>query len=239
MPRTTQAGTAYPRQYRGETVRLAQVTTNLKTHYFADAETDFNGQHYIGWLIVDEPIHRYDSLQRDDASLKLSNVTGDLEAMVFAEVWEGALVVLLDYFTALGKGLTATVELIRGKLGARVQADEQIMAWNLLPLYDPQKISAPSEIFAENCGFRFKDNRCGYVNGVDPNDPATGLPFVLCDKNLAHCQARGRAHRYPGFVQVTFDLIKLYPPKAHPASGSGGRVSNFSGLGEARRFAPR
>ena len=199
--RTTVGGTPYPVAYRGEIVRLAQITTNVQTHYFATSETDFDGQHYRDWLIIDEPIHYYRSFQADSAAIKLQNVDGQLEALLAAENFEGAAVILYDYFTGLGDGWTEAVELIRGLLSGR-RSSSLTAAWDIVPTWDPASIEAPIRTVSHSCPWKYNSPECGHVGA-----PAT------CDKTYATCNVTmSNAHRFGGFLQITAALQQLYPP---------------------------
>jgi hypothetical protein len=206
MPRKCISGADYPTAYRGQVIRLAEITTDVATHYFAEEETDYAGNHYLPGLIVPEAIHHYRSLQADSASIALAN-TPALEALLFAEKWEGAAVRLLDYFTALPEGRTDACELIRGLLNQR-QAPERLISWTIIPASDPQNLEAPGQNFSRTCTWRFKDDRCGYTTG--------GL--TTCSKTYAACTTRGRTHRFNGFLQVNATLERTYerPEAARP-----------------------
>ena len=203
MARKCVSGADYPTAYRGQVVRLAEITTDVATHYFAEEETDYAGNHYLPGLIVPEAIHRYRSLQADSASIALANTLA-LEALLFAEKWDGAAVRILDYFTALGEGLTDACELIRGLLNNR-EANQQLISWTIIPAWDAQQIQAPARDFSRTCSWRFNypagtDLRCGY--------PGSG--YTSCDKTFAACTARGQTHRFNGFLQVNATLETLY-----------------------------
>jgi hypothetical protein len=213
MPRKCVSGADYPVNYRGEKIRLAQITTirlsdgQPVNHYFAAKETDYAGEHYLPWLVMDQAIHLYRSLQVDAGAIKLQNTDGQLEAMITAERWEGAAVRILDYFTGLGEGLTDAVELIRGVLSNR-QADYTTMAWDIVPSWDPGTLEGPPRNYSRTCTWRFKSNQCGYTTGGE----------TTCDKTLATCTLRGRAHRFNGFLQVNATLEKVYTPRPAPTS---------------------
>jgi len=182
-------------------VRLAQITTDVQTHYFATAETDFDAHHYRPWLIMDEPIHYYRSFQADSAAIKLQNVDGQLEALLAAEEFEGAAIILYDYFTGLGDGWTAVVELIRGRLSGK-RADRKTGAWQIVPSWSPTNVKAPMRVIGHNCPFKYNANDCGHVGA-----PAT------CDKTHNTCNVTmANAHRFGGFIQITAALQQLYPP---------------------------
>jgi len=204
------SGADYPTNYRGEKIRLAQITTIRLSdgqpvyHYFAAKETDYAGEHYLPWLVMDQAVHLYRSLQVDAGAIKLQNTDGQLQAMIVAERWEGAAVRTLDYFTALGEGLTDAAEVIRGVLNNR-QAGYTTMTWDIVPSWDPGTIEAPPRNYSRACTWRFKSNQCGYVG-----------PETTCAKTYAACTAHGQAHRFNGFLQVNATLEKVYTPPPAP-----------------------
>ncbi|MFA5056658.1 MAG: hypothetical protein WC485_00970 [Opitutaceae bacterium] len=185
--------------YRGEIVRLAQITTDTATHYFANRETDFTGQHYLPWLIVDDAIEHSKS-SPDTGSLTLQNVDGQLAALMDAEDWEGATVIIYEYFTGLGAGWTEAAELTRGRLNA-YEAGPTTCRWDIIPLYDTATIKAPLRQVTQPCPFRFKSPECGYA-GAESS----------CDKTYATCNVTmGNAHRFGGCIQINAALQQAYP----------------------------
>jgi hypothetical protein len=206
MPRKLVSGADYPTNYRGQVIRLAQVTAQVistglpVTHYFAAEETDYAAHHYLPWLVVDEAIQRYRSLQADSAVLKLQNIDGQLEVLLALERWEGALVRILDYFTGLGEGVTDAVELIRGLLNER-QADERATTWDIVPLWDATAIAVPPRKFSRTCTLRYKSEQCGSSSG----EPT-------CDKTRTACLVRGATGRFNGFLQINATLEEVYRP---------------------------
>jgi hypothetical protein len=203
MPRKCVSGADYPTAYRGQVIRLAEITTDVAAHYYAEEETDYAGNHYLPGLIVPEPIHHYRSLQADSASMALAS-TPALEVLLFAEKWDGAAVRILDYFTAVPEGRTEACELIRGLLNDR-QANERMVLWTIIPASDLQNLEAPNRNFSRTCTWRFKSEPCGYAGGLS-----------TCAKTWAECTTRGRTHRFNGFLQVNATLEKIYehePPE--------------------------
>jgi hypothetical protein len=242
MPRKMISGNAYPVQYRGQLIKLAIITTDAAAHYFAAEETDYAGNHYLPWLVIEQPIHRYRSLQADSATISLQNADGELEILMAAERFEGAGIVLLDLFTELtgiGGGLPDACELLHGILNGGINnsgmANGAVASWNIVPAYDPTTIGAPPRIYATDCSNRFRKPMCGYTAGVDPNDPGTGLPYVICTKDFAACTARGRTHRYTGFVHVTLTTTAVYPPAGGRVPGGDGDGGISPGAGRGRR----
>lgn len=201
--RNTVGGSAYPVGYRGQVIRLAQITTDVQTHYFATEETDFDAHHYRPWLIIDEPIHYYRSFQANTAALKLQNVDGQLEDLLAAEKFSGAAVILYDYLTGLGAGWTEVIELIRGVLSER-RGNPRTCGWQIVPKWDPGTVETPLRTISRDCPWKFKTNECGYAGAE-----------TTCDKTYDTCKnTMFNEHRFAGCIQITAALQQLYPPVA-------------------------
>jgi len=99
------------------------------------------------------------------------------------------------------------VILLRGRVG-EVQLNERDATLTLEGDLDPTAAQIPQRKYSALCVWNFKDSRCGYTDGVDPDNPATGQPFTVCPKDLLSCQARGRQQRFPGFLTITRDLTE-------------------------------
>jgi phage-related protein len=198
MARKLQSGADYPTGYLGALVHLVQVTTDTATHYFGTRAVTYDGHDYSSYLIFDSPVRRYRSLQADVAELKLANTDGVVEALLNAERFEGAKCILLEYFPDLVSPDAA--ELLRGVLSEQ-QAGEDVVSWRLIPEYDFAAIVLPERQFATTCSWRYKSPPCGSASGE-----------TSCPKDYAACVVRGATHRFNGFIQITTQLVRLYPP---------------------------
>jgi phage-related protein len=226
--RLMQSGDFYPAGYQGAVVRLVEIITNAATHYFGEQEVTYNGNTYSAFLIADSPYKRYRSLQADAGDIKLANTDDAMEALLTSEQFEGAKCKLLEYFPDLDT--PDACELGRGVLSEQA-AGEDVVTWRMIPEFDFTGIAAPDRTFSTTCTWRFKSDPCGYQDGVDPDDPETSLPFVACSKDFAACTARGRTHRFNGFIQITRTLTAVYPPAdAGGAGGYGGRPPGIGSL---------
>lgn len=180
-------GDAHPVSYRGETIRAAEITAQQIsdsapiTHYYAQRETDFQSNHYLPGLIVDEAIHYYRSGQVDRASLKLAMTSG-LEAALAAERWQGGLCRFLRIYTNIdGAAIVDALELCRGILGER-SADRRTASWPLQPLYDARAIGAPGRDYGSECSWRFAYPQCGYALSVTAGMLSSNPAGVDADK---------------------------------------------------------
>jgi len=228
--RTLIGGGSYPAAYKGTMIRAVKITTDVTSHFFATDALTFQGNKYEARLKQESvvPIKRFRSLQTDAAMILLSNENGAIEDLIAVEKFEGAEAVLMDLLRDLDP--LDGFELLRGVLTDRIMRFGSI-EWDIIPTWDAAGTEAPIRDYMRTCSFRFKKPECGYVDGVDPDDPGTGLPFVVCPKDLTACTARGREHSYPGFIHVTRELSAAFPP---PAS-----VSGPSAEGERAGFIDR
>ena len=212
MPRKLTGGGDFPSGYRGRLVRLAEVTTDTGAHYFATASHNWGGNVYKPWLVADEPIRRFRSLRVDAATLKLQNASKQMETLIFAEKFEGASVKVFDLLYDLAT--RDTVELIRGVLTDR-QMTEATVEWSIVPVWDATTLDAPRRVYSRTCTFRFKGAECGYDPGIHAGS------FTTCPKDFAACTARERTAKFPGFIHITNDLQRVFPPPPPPEIGTG------------------
>ncbi len=216
MPRQLVNGADFPSGYRGRLIRLAEVTTDVGTHFFATERVSFVGNLYEPWLVSNEAILRRRSLQVDSAMLSLQNADRQMEALIFAEQFEGAKVKLLDLLYDLDPA--NAMELVRGVLSDREMTEETV-EWSIVPTWDATTVEAPRRVYSRTCTFRFKSPECGYVDGLDP-DETPGVPFATCPKDFQACVDRGRKQNFPGFIHVTQALQQAFPPPTSIASSS-------------------
>ena len=211
MSRKLTSGADFPANYRGRLIRLAQVTTDTATHYFANQAVTFGDNPYKPWLVADEPIRRFRSLRVDAATLTLQNASKQMETLIFAEKFEGAAVKIFDLLFDLET--PDTVELIRGVLTDR-QMSEATVEWSIVPTWDSTTIDSPRRVDSRTCTFRFKGAECGYDPGIHAGS------FTTCPKDFAACTERERTAKFPGFIHITNDLQRVFPPP--PEIGTGG-----------------
>lgn len=184
---------------------LLSFTVGATSYYFAEDQVVFQGNTYKPHLILESPIRYSQRLQLEPVSVRLQNIDLQTAAMLQAE--QSNLQGVEATFERLFLAANEAVILFRGRIG-EVQLDERTAALTLEGDLDPTATAIPKRKYSNLCVWDFKDANCGYVDGVDPNDPATGQPFVICPKDFLSCQARGRPHRFPGFLHITRDLTE-------------------------------
>jgi len=190
----------------GGTQRVVHLLTffvGTTPYRFAEDQVQHLGNLYLPHLRLDTPLRYSNELQLQPVTARLQNITLETARMLQAE--QSDL-----------QGVEATVErlflraneaviLFRGRIG-EVALDQNQATLTLVGELDPTASEVPQRKYSNLCVWTFKDANCGYVNGVDPDDPETEQPYTVCPKDFASCQARGRQHRFPGFLHITRDL---------------------------------
>ena len=192
-------------------LHLLSFTVGATTYYFAEDQVVFQGNTYKGHLILESPIRYSQRLQLEPVAVRLQNIDLQTASLLHAEQsdLQGVEATLQRLFLPANEA----VMLFRGRIG-EVQLDEHNATLTLEGDLDPTATAIPKRKYSNLCVWDFKDSNCGYVDGVDPDDPETGQPFAICPKNFASCQARGRPHRFPGFLHITRDLTEAIEGQA-------------------------
>lgn len=190
---------------------------NGTNYYFAEDRVFFQGNSYQPWLMVASPVKYTQKLQLDPVTVKLQNITLQTAAMLQLESsgMEGAEATLQRLYPACNEVVT----LFAGRI-AGIEIDQQSATITLAGDLDPTASLVPARHFSATCVWDFQDSRCGYTAGTDPNDPATSSPFTACPKDFLSCQARGRQHRFPGFIHISRDLTQYIEGQAPDAQAS-------------------
>ncbi|MBI4459493.1 MAG: DUF2163 domain-containing protein [Acidobacteria bacterium] len=190
---------------RSHVCHLLSFTVGETTYRFAEDRIEFQGETWLPHLALRSPIRYTQKLAVEPVLAELQNITLETAAMLKAEQsdLQGAEAVLQRLFLKAGEA----VILLVGRIG-QVEVDERKAVLTLAGDLDPTAAQVPSRKYSSLCVWDFKDAKCGYEDGADPNDPATGQPFASCPKDFLSCQARGRQHRFPGFLHVTRDLTE-------------------------------
>ena len=184
---------------------LLSFTVFGTNYYFAEDQVTFQGNTYAPHLALDSAIRVSEQLRVEPVTVRLQNI--DLQT---AQV--------LDLERSDMQGIEATIErlylaaneaviLLRGRIG-EIRMDERSAVLTLEGDLDPTATEIPRRKYSNLCVWDFKDSNCGYEDGVDPDDPQTGQPFLACPKDFLSCRARGREHRFPGFLHITRDLTE-------------------------------
>jgi hypothetical protein len=187
------------------TVHLLTFTVGATTYRFAEDVITHVGNPYLPHLVVETGPKYSEQLQLQPVKLRLQNITLETAYLLKAEGTglQGQEATLERLFLAARE----TVVLFKGRI-SEIAIDERDAKLTLAGDLDPISAQVPRRKYSALCVWDFKDANCGYVNGVDPNDPGTGQPFAVCPKDLTSCEARGRKHRFPGFLTITRELTE-------------------------------
>ena len=195
---------------------LLSFAVGPTTYRFAEDQVVFQGNTYKPHLTMESGVRYSEKLRNDPVTVKLQNIDLQTAAMLKTEGTnvQGQEATLQRLFLKANEA----VILFKGRI-SEVELDERNATLTLAGELDPTASQVPKRKYSNLCVWDFKDSNCGYVNGVDPNDPETGLPFTACPKDLLSCQARGRQQRFPGFLTITRDLTEVvegHAPDAEP-----------------------
>lgn len=184
---------------------LLRFTVGATTYRFAEDQIEFQGNTYLPRLILPAAARYSHKLRMEPVTVELENITLETAAVLKAEksAMQGMEATLQRLFLKANEA----VILFIGQVG-RMEIDERRATLTLVGDLDPTASQVPKRKYSSLCVWDFKDANCGYVNGVDPDDPATGQPFTICPKDFASCVARSREERFPGFIHVTRDLTE-------------------------------
>jgi len=195
---------------------LLSFTVFGTNYYFAEDQVVFQGNTYKPHLLLDSAIRLTQQLQLEPVRVRLQNIDLQTAQMLKTEQSDaqGVEATVQRLFLVVNEA----VILFRGRIG-EIQLTERAALLTLEGDLDPTASEIPRRKYSNLCVWDFKDSNCGYVNGVDPNDPQTGQPFLVCPKDFASCRARGREHRFPGFLHITRDLTEAVEGQSRSPDG--------------------
>ena len=194
------------------------------TYRFAEDLIQFQGETWLPHLTLRSPVRATQKLTVEPVLVALQNITLETAAMLKTEQsdLQGVEATLQRLFLKANEAVILFV----GRIG-QVEVDEKSAVLTLVGDLDPTATQVPRRKYSSLCVWDFKDANCGYADGVDPDDPATEQPFVSCPKDFASCGARGRQHRFPGFIHITRDLTEAIEGQLPDAQGNDRALSDF------------
>ena len=184
---------------------LLSFTVFGTNYYFAEDQVTFQGNTYAPDLVLDSAILLTEQLRFEPITVRLQNI--DLRTAQVLDLERSDLQGIEATIERLFLAANEAVILFRGRIG-EIQIDERTAVLTLEGDLDPTATEIPRRKYSNLCVWDFKDADCGYEDGTDPDDPATGQPFLVCPKDFLSCRARGREHRFPGFLHITRDLTE-------------------------------
>ena len=182
---------------------LLSFTVFGTNYYFAEDAVTFQGNAYLPDLVLDSAIRLSEQLRVEPVTVRLQNI--DLRTAEVMDLERSDLQGIEGTIERLYLAANEAVILFRGRIG-EVRINEQTAVLTLEGDLDPTATEIPRRKYSNLCVWDFKDSNCGYVDGTDPNNPETGQPYLVCPKDFLSCRARGREHRFPGFLHITRDL---------------------------------
>ncbi|MBI2815451.1 MAG: DUF2163 domain-containing protein [Acidobacteria bacterium] len=182
---------------------LLSFQVGQNAYRFAEDKVSFQDNWYEPWLTVASPVRYTQKLQVEPVTVRLQNITLDAAKMLQQErdAIQGSEATLQRLFLNCNEALTLFV----GRV-SEIRVNDRSAHLTLSGDLDPIATEVPVRKCSAACVWTFKDNNCGYVPGTDPEDPTTGSPFSTCPKDFLSCQARGRQHRFSGFIHISRDL---------------------------------
>jgi len=184
---------------------LLSFTVFGNDYYFAEDKVTFQGNEYVPHLVFDSPIRLTQQLRVEPVTVRLQNI--DLKTAQTLDLERSDLQGVEATISRLFLAANEAVILFRGRIG-EIRIDERTAVLTLEGDLDPTATEIPRRKYSNLCVWDFKDANCGYAGGTDPDDPNTGLPFAVCPKDFLSCRARGREHRFPGFLHITRELTE-------------------------------
>ena len=184
---------------------LLTFTVGIATYRFAEDAITHLGNAYQPRLVVQSGPRYTETPRLNPVTVRLQNITLETAKLLQQETSavQGQEATLERLFLQARE----TVVLFKGRI-SEIEISETDATLVLAGDLDPTAAQVPQHNYSSLCVWDFKDGNCGYVDGADPNNPGTGLPFVTCGKDLLSCQARGRRQRFPGFLTITRELTE-------------------------------
>src|SRR3972149_1151697 len=150
------------------TVHLLRFTVGATTYRFSEERITHVGNLYLPHLMLESGPKYSEQLQLHPVTVKLQNITLETAQMLQAEGsgLQGQEATLERLFLAARE----TVVLFQGRI-SEIEAGEQEATLTLAGDLDPTAAQIPQRKYSALCVWNFKDSRCGYTDGVDPDNP--------------------------------------------------------------------
>lgn len=184
-------------------VHLLSFTVGETNYYFSEDQLSFLGNQYQAGLRLPSRIHYSSRLETDPVQVAIENVSLEMSSALsgLASSIQGQEAALLRLFPQAMESLA----LFRGRI-SEVNVNESQAVLTLITEFDPAATNLPLRKYSALCSWSFADSNCGYSEEEGPLDPQTATPFTSCPKDFFSCGARGRQHRFPGFLHLTREV---------------------------------
>jgi hypothetical protein len=201
MPR--QISAAIEQLIQDEACQIAHLLTfsiGNNTYRYSEDDRVYLSESYTRGLNLLSPVRYSSQLRTDTVQIAIENVSLQMSALLTnVEVSiQGQEATLYRLFPQAMQALL----LFRGRI-SEVSTAEDKAELTLITEFEPASTPLPLREYSALCSWNFADSNCGYVEGEDPLDTQTAAPFTSCPKDFTSCQARGRQHRFSGFLHLT------------------------------------
>lgn len=205
---------------QGRTAHLLKIVAGATTFRFTDLPESysFESATWLPYLLWDAAVRYTRGLEMDGGVVRLSNIDRTLAQNLRDTDFEGATAQLRKFFLEANEA----VVIFEGRI-FQSEVTENAAEFRLGSEFDPTAMQFPKRDYAALCPWLFpgvdggfKGDECGYISPPDPG------PFTTCPKDFSACTARGRTHRFGGFVHITrevSEVIQDAPAGAYPGGG--------------------
>lgn len=182
---------------------LLAFSVGETTYRYSEDDRSFLGNLYNRGLRIITPIRTSSQLRTDAVQVSIENISLDMSSLltsVAAQIQgqEAAIDRLFPH-------VSQSIPLFRGRI-SEVEVDEHWARLTLVTDLDPAATSLPLRLYSALCAWTFADAHCGYLAAEGPLDPETAAPYTTCPKDFHSCEARGRPHRFSGFIHLTREV---------------------------------
>lgn len=184
---------------------LFSFTIDETSYGFSEDDRSYLGFAYARGLRILTPIRTSSRLQADSVKVSLENISLTMSTLLSsaASNIQGQEATIFRLFPQVSQSLL----LFRGRI-SEVTVDEQQATFTVVTEFDPAATPLLLRVYSSLCAWTFSDSNCGYNAADGPLDPLTAVPFSTCPKDFMSCEARGRSHRFSGFIHLTREVTE-------------------------------
>lgn len=161
--------------------------------YFTNHDEDvtFDGQVYTAFPITHDTVADNTSGEIDQVTVKLANVSREIQAYLETYDWRGLKVTITAVF--LEELADADDSVVHTFYIDNYTADEESVSFVLTTKFDLLDIQLPLRTYNRNhCGWKFKSTECGYAGAE-----------TICNKTKQDCRDnKNNVTRFGGFPSI-------------------------------------
>lgn len=156
-----------------------------------DENVTFDGQEYTAFPISHESVADNTSGEIDQVTVKLANVSREIQAYLESYDWRGKKVTITAVF--LDQLADADDAVVHTFYIDNYTADEESVSFVLTTKFDLLDVQLPLRTYNRNhCGWKFKSTECGYVGSE-----------TVCSKTKQDCRDnKSNVTRFGGFPSI-------------------------------------